>query len=241
MTGLACYHKKNIPEWYDTLSEQDRWAVQASFWRAVAATCQVSPAIFCYDLMNEPILPGKQPATDWLAGELDGKHFVQRLTLGLNGRTREQIAAAWTDKMVDAIRDHDTRHLVTVGVIPWVFVFGGGRPLFYSPAVGNRLDFVAVHFYPKKGEIDKALQALKAYEVGKPLLIEELFPLKCSKEELVTFINQSTDHTDGWISFYWGKSAQELRAKESPTIADAIIASWLETFQGMSEGVKAGR
>ena len=33
LTGLACYHKKNIPAWYDALSEQDRWAVQAAFGR----------------------------------------------------------------------------------------------------------------------------------------------------------------------------------------------------------------
>ena len=150
VTGLACYHKKNIPAWYDALSEQDRWAVQAEFWESVAEVCKDSPAIFCYDLMNEPILPGKEPATEWLTGELDDKYFVQRLTLDLKGRSREQVAEAWTGAMVAAIRKHDKRHMITVGVIPWVFVFGGGKPLFHSPRVGKQLDFVAVHFYPQK-------------------------------------------------------------------------------------------
>ena len=235
VTGLACYHKKNIPAWFDKLSEPDRWAVQARFWEAVARVCHNSPAIFCYDLMNEPILPGKEPAKEWLAGELAGKYFVQRLTLDLKGRTRGQVAERWVNTMVDAIRKHDKRHMITVGVIPWVFVFGGGKPLFFSPSVGKRLDFVAVHFYPKKGEIDKALKALKAYEVGKPLVIEEMFPLKCSQDELAKFIRASADHADGWISFYWGATAQQLQAKDKPTIGEAITASWLKKFRQLSK------
>ncbi|MCA9066570.1 MAG: cellulase family glycosylhydrolase, partial [Planctomycetaceae bacterium] len=77
LTGLGCYHKQDVPAWYDALSESDRWDVQVRFWQAVADVCRESPAIFCYDLMNEPILPGKDPETDWLAGDLAGKHFVQ--------------------------------------------------------------------------------------------------------------------------------------------------------------------
>ena len=241
ITGLACYHKKNIPPWYDKLDAAARWKTQAVFWEAVARTCHDSPAIFCYDLMNEPILPGKEPATEWLAGEFGGKHFVQRIALDLNGRTREEIAKQWVNQMVAAIRKHDKEHMITVGVIPWVFVFGGGKPLFYSPEVGKRLDFVSVHFYPRKGEVDKATKALQAYEVGKPLVIEEMFPLKCSQEELVQFVNESAKHADGWISFYWGATAKELREKEKPTFGDAITASWLEKFQEMSRGMKTGK
>src|SRR6516162_845128 len=37
LTGLGCYHKKDVPAWYDKLSEKDRWAVQARFWQAVVA------------------------------------------------------------------------------------------------------------------------------------------------------------------------------------------------------------
>lgn len=235
VTGLACYHKQNIPDWYDALGESERWAVQAKFWESIAKVCSNSPAVFCYDLMNEPILPGNEPATEWLAGELGGKFFVQRLTLDLKGRTRQQVAEAWVNTMVDAIRKHDQRHLVTVGVIPWVFVFGGGEPLFHSPTVGKRLDFVAVHFYPEKGEMEKAVTALKAYEVGKPLVIEEMFPLQCSQDELVKFIRQSAEWTDGWIGFYWGQTPKQLRDKDNATIGEAITASWLEQFQSMSK------
>jgi hypothetical protein len=106
---------------------------------------------------------------------------------------------------------------------------------------GKQLDFVAAHFYPKKGEVEKAIAALAAYELGKPLLIEEMFPLKCSVDELSEFINKSADKVDGWISFYWGATAEELRSKNNATIGEAITASWLEKFREMSEGVKDQR
>jgi hypothetical protein len=241
VTGLACYHKKNIPDWYDKLEEQRRWAVQAAFWEAVAGACRESPAIFCYDLMNEPILPGKEPATEWLAGELGGKFFVQRLSLDLQGRTREEVAKAWVETMVRAIRRHDKRSMITVGVIPWVFVFGGGKPLFHSPPVGEKLDFVAVHFYPKQGEVEKALKALKAYEVGKPLVVEEMFPLKCGSDELVELIRKSAAHADGWISFYWGTPAAELQAKKDRSIGEAITAEWLKKFAELSDSMRSAK
>ncbi|QDT11745.1 cellulase family glycosylhydrolase [Planctomycetes bacterium K23_9] len=234
ITGLACYHKQNIPDWLDQLSEQDRWKAQAVFWESVAKTCRHSPAVFCYDLMNEPILPGKKPTTEWLGGKLDGKFFVQRIALDLRGRERAEVAKAWVDQMVDAIRKHDQRHLVTVGVIPWVYVFGGGKPLFHSAAVGERLDFVAVHFYPKKGEVQNAITALRAYQIGKPLIVEEMFPLACSQDELAEFVDQSAEFVDGWVSFYWGATAADLHAKKDRTIADAITAKWLDRFRAMS-------
>jgi hypothetical protein len=213
LTGLGCYHKKEVPAWYDKLGETDRWKTQAHFWAAIAKVGADSPAIFCYDLMNEPILPGKKKATDWLAGEFGGKHFVQRIALDLSGRTRQQVAKAWVDKLVAAIRRQDQRHMITVGVIPWALTFPGAKPLFYAPEVGAKLDFVSVHFYPKTGEVDKALKALAVYDVGKPLVIEEMFPLKCGLPELARFVTQSAKTADGWTGFYWGRTLEEYRAE----------------------------
>ncbi|EMI43433.1 cellulase family glycosylhydrolase [Rhodopirellula sp. SWK7] len=239
ITGLACYHKSNVPRWYDQQSEEARWKTQAFFWEAVASVCRDSPAVFCYDLMNEPILAGKKPESDWLGGELGGKFFVQRLTLDLAGRSRSDVAKAWVDQMVNAIRKHDDRHLITVGVIPWVFAFGGGKPLFYSPEVSERLDFASVHFYPEKEQVGKAITALKAYDIGKPLVVEEMFPMKCSAPELIEFVRTSKSFADGWISFYWGSTAKQLREKEGATIAHAITASWLEQFESVAEEMKS--
>ena len=232
ITGLACYHKKNIPEWYDALPETERWATQAAFWRAVAETCSGSPAIFCYDLMNEPIVSGKKPETEWLGGELAGKYFVQRINLELAGRSREQVAKAWVKRMTDAIRSVDRNHLITVGVIPWAHVWKNAKPFFYSPEVGGPLDFVSVHFYPGKGDVDGSLEALKVYEIGKPLVIEEVFPLKSSIEETAEFIERSRSFTDGWISFYWGKTIEECA--QAGDFKGALVAQWLRRFKAMS-------
>jgi len=235
VTGLGCYHKQDVPPWYDALAEDARWAVQARFWKVVAAICKDSPAVFCYDLMNEPILPGRKPETEWLTGELGGKFFVQRIALDLAGRTRAEIARDWVKRMASAIRDADDRHMITVGVIPWAMTFKGAKPLFYSPEVGQPLDFVSVHFYPKKDDVDGALAALKVYEIGKPLVIEEIFPLRCGIEELERFIDGSRKHADGWISFYWGKTIEENQQKGD--LKGAVIAQWLRVFRSLSPGV----
>ncbi|MFG0330871.1 MAG: cellulase family glycosylhydrolase [Phycisphaerales bacterium] len=231
LTGLGCYHKDETPAWYTDLGESGRWRVQARFWESVAAVGAESPAIFCYDLMNEPILPGADKVeSDWLAGAFGGKYFVQRIALDLDGRSREEVARAWVDQLVDAIRRHDDDALITVGVIPWAHTFPGAEPLFYSPLVGERLDFVSVHFYPKRGEVDQALEALSVYDLGKPIVVEEMFPLHCSVEELLQFVASSRPVADGWISFYWGETTNELESKAAATIGDLMLLNWLRAF-----------
>jgi hypothetical protein len=74
VTGLGAYRRADVPSWYDTLAdEQQRWAAQARFWSAVAARVAGSPAIFAFDLMNEPVIPnGRLAPGGWLRGELAG-------------------------------------------------------------------------------------------------------------------------------------------------------------------------
>jgi len=232
ITGLACYEKRNVPAWYDRLSEADRWDVQSRFWEAVARTCAGSDAVFCYDLMNEPVLPGKKKETEWLAGEFGGKSFVQRIALDLAARTRRQVAKAWVDKLVAAVRRHDRRALVTVGVIPWAYAFwpGAKKPLFYSDGVDEGLDFVSVHLYPKRNDVPKALKALACYDVGKPVVIEETFNLRCGLEDLDAFLDGSRRVADGWIGHYFGRTIEQYE-REKGTIADAIHKSFLEYFR----------
>ncbi|HEX6960368.1 MAG TPA: cellulase family glycosylhydrolase [Lacipirellula sp.] len=232
ITGLGCYHKQDVPPWYDALSEDQRWQAQAKFWQAIAAVGKDSPAVFAYDLMNEPILPGDKPESEWLAKPLGDKHFVQRIALDLAGRTRQNIAKAWVDMLATAIHEVDPQSMITVGVIPWAHVWPTARPLFYSPEVGRPLDFVSVHFYPERGEVQKALDALRVYEVGKPLVIEEIFPLKTSGEEVLQFIDDSKPIADGWISFYWGETIDECEARGD--MAGAITAAWLKQFRDNS-------
>ncbi|MCA9204671.1 MAG: cellulase family glycosylhydrolase, partial [Planctomycetales bacterium] len=161
VTGLGCYHKQDVPQWYDDLAEADRWNVQARFWREVANVCKTSPAVFCYDLMNEPVVAGgDKKRDDWLGPGFGGKHFVQYITLDRAGRERPEIARKWVQTLVKAIRKHDQRHLVTVGLVPWSLDRPGLTSGFVPEKVADDLDFVAVHIYPEKGKVDEAIETL---------------------------------------------------------------------------------
>ncbi len=230
LTGLGCYHLDAIPPWLDALSEADRWEVQARFWETIAETCAGHPAVFCYDLMNEPVITAaKKGEHPWLAGELDGFYFVQRICNDPGQRSRNQIAADWVKQMVDAIRKHDADTLVTVGVIPWALPFPGAKPIFYSPDAAKHLDFVSVHFYPESEKVPRAVEALSVYDIGKPIVVEEIFPLSCSIEELDEFIDQSSTRVDGWISHYFGRTIEEHADGAEP--AGAISAAFFKYWQ----------
>lgn len=231
LTGLGCYHKADIPAWYDDMSEAERWRVQAAFWEAVAETCADSPAIFCYDLMNEPVVPGRRRKQgEWLGPGFGGKHFVQMISLDPRGRERPEIARSWIRQLSAAIRKHDQRHLITVGLVQWSLDRPGLTSGFVPSEIASELDFLCVHLYPESGEVDEALETLKAFAaVGKPLVIEETFPLKCSAAELGQFLEEARDITDGVIGFYWGKTPQQIR--ESGTLKDVLMLAWLELFQ----------
>ena len=238
VTGLGCYHKQDVPPWYEALDESARWGVQARFWEAVAGVCRDSPAVFCYDLMNEPVVGG-QGDKDWLPGPpLGGKYYIQRITLDRRGRTDKEVAAAWVRKLTGAIRSVDRRHLITVGVIPWAQVFKGAKPLFHSPEVGGPLDFVAVHFYPKGDNVEESLAALRVYEVGKPLVVEEIFPLHASIETTEQFMKRSASHVDGWVSFYWGRSIEENEKKGD--FVGALMGKWLRHFRELRPHLTPG-
>src|ERR1051326_768056 len=121
VTGLACYRPADVPAWYDALDEPARWAAQAKFWEAVAEVCASSPAVFCYDLINEPISPAQRRApSQWSSGSLFGGYdFLQYIALDPAGRSREDIAVQWIRRMTAAIRRHDRQSLITVGLLPW--------------------------------------------------------------------------------------------------------------------------
>jgi len=240
LTGLGCYHLDAVPGWFDELSEEERWHVQARFWEAVAKQCSGHPAVFCYDLMNEPVIgKPKEGEHPWLLGELEGFYFVQRISNSPGVRDRREIARSWVEMMVRAIRKHDRDGLVTVGVIPWAHVWPKAKPVFYGPEAAKHLDFISVHFYPKKGEVDKALAALKVYDLGKPLVVEETFALKCSIAELDAFIDGASDRVEGWISHYFGSSIEEHAAGAKP--GGPLSAGFLKYWQAKGSQVLAGQ
>jgi hypothetical protein len=241
LTGLSCYHLKRVPDWYDALDEADRWDAQAVWWAAIAKACSGHPAVFCYDLMNEPVVGGKPKEGEprWLAGELGGMYFVQRIATDVGKRTNDQVAEAWVQKLTAAIRKQDPKTLITVGVIPWAQIWPGAKPIFYSPEARKHLDFVSIHVYPKSGELDKAINAIATYEMGKPIVIEETFPLSCSMDELKTFIDRSAERADGWVSHYFGHTIEEheKEATLSGKISAAFLQYWRERGKTIADAV----
>jgi len=230
LTGLGCYHKQDVPEWYDRLSETDRWQAQAAFWEAIARQCADSPAIFCYDLMNEPVVPGgRRKPGEWLGPPFAGKHFVQFVTLDQGERTRPEIARAWIRELSAAVRKHDRRHLITVGLVSWSLDRPGLTSGFVPEKIVGELDFLSVHVYPETAQPGEAIKTLAGFSVGKPVVIEETFPLKCTVGQLDRFLDDSRQHAAGWMGFYWGKTPEECR--RSNQIRDVLMLGWLELFQ----------
>lgn len=221
--GLNAFKKDLQPAWYTNMNEQERWATQAIFWEAVAGAVGKSPAILGYDLMNEPML-GNHAEKVWLPGEsYGGFHFAQNITLNLNGRTEEQVLNSWMGKMTEAIRKKDSKHLITVGFLPY------SKFANYSK---NSLDALSTHIYPKSGEFAKDYTLIQQYQSTKPLIISETFPLNCYDSELRDFIKSQNQYVNGWIWIGGGRSIEELTPAQ--TIPDAMLVAALKMFKEMA-------
>ncbi len=229
VTGLGCYHRQDVPEWYDRLDEEERWAAQATFWVGIAEELRSEPAVFCFNLMNEPVVPGgKRTDRDWLGPPFADKHFVQFITLDQAGRQRTAIARAWIDRLVQAICSVDERHLITVGLVDWSLDRPGLTSGFVPNQACGSLDFISVHCYPEAEKMEDASATVRGFQMGKPIVVEETFPLKCRSQQLVDFIEEHRDFVSGWLSFYWGKPIDELQ--KSNDIGERILWDWLKRF-----------
>jgi hypothetical protein len=209
VVGLGSYRPERDPAWYVELSEQQRWAAQATFWGTIAEALAGRPGVFAFNLMNEPIVAGErlEPGAWVPPEEIEGLHYVHYITLDPAGRDRADIAVAWIRQMTRAIRAHDRQRLITVGVFP---LFGVPDASGFAPRrIAQEVDFIAVHLYPEAGRVDETLRLLAAYDAGTPVLIEEVFPLNGGIDDYRKFLEGSRAIADGWVSFYWGEPAQD--------------------------------
>jgi hypothetical protein len=230
LTGLACYRPADTPKWYDAMNEQQRWNAQSNFWRFAAATCAGSPSVFCYDLINEPLVPGgvRKPG-EWRSGNLLGEYdFLQFITLDPGQRPREDVAVQWTAEMRAAIRSRDPRTLITVGLLPWGPEWGylsGFVPL----KIASNLDFISVHIYPDSKKMGEAMESLRHFVVGKPVVIEETFMLTCNTAEEEQFLRDSRKIACGWIGHYDGLALPDFEALEQTkkiTSVQSLFRDW---------------
>jgi hypothetical protein len=151
------------------------------------------------------------------------------ISLDQKGRPRPDIARAWTKQLAAAVRASDPAGLVTVGLVDWSLDRPGLTSGFVPAQVAPELDFVSVHLYPEAGKLDEAHKTLEGFGVGKPVVVEETFPLRCSPAELGRFIDRAGPRAAGWVGFYWGQPPEELR--RSREIKDALTLGWLEMFE----------
>jgi hypothetical protein len=231
ITGLACYQIDNRMAWYDTLDDERRWKTQEFFWSTVAETCAKSPAVFCYDLVNEPAAQG-EIADGWYTGRMGDVEFCQRLTLNQPQRSGDDIFREWTKRMVAAIRSHDQGRLITLGMLPF--------PGAYK-AAADQLDFVSPHLYPKSNKVDAEIELLKKFDFGKPIVIGETFPLSCSAAEEREFLLKSHGLAQGWIGHWPDQSPKklaEVRKQGKISIEQAIWLSWVELFRDIGSEMK---
>ena len=194
------------------------------FWHEIGSRYKDETAIFAWDLLNEPMILWEskvmlQKWHNWLLdkykdtaslakawddlgdGEsLETAAIPQNDVNAGNQRLydyqlfRESIAWEWTKRQVDAIREVDPNHMVTVGLIQWSFPLvraswggnagkPGGYAAFNPKKLAPLLDFTCIHFYPVLGDPGnpesadlntRYLQAAADYcYAGKPVVLGE--------------------------------------------------------------------
>jgi len=200
----------------------------------VAQVCRSSQAVFCYRSHQRTGLTlGKRAAGKWRSGSLFGGYdFLQYIALDPAGRKREDMPVQWIRRLTAAIRKHDQATLITVGQLPWSRQWKHLSG-FLPEKVAPELDFLSVHIYPDTKKLGEELECLRQFAVGKPVVIEETFPLNCSIGELETFMRASRDIACGWIGHYNGETLAELDELERAgklTMPQAVYRSWQRLF-----------
>jgi endo-1,4-beta-mannosidase len=145
-------HWEGTPPWVrqeEDIAGDRRLAGLEAFWKQFAARYRGRPALFAYDLRNEPEVPWTGPNMQrkwnaWLAGHYAGvdkaatawgsnaaslawgqvpppptRDALTNRLLLDYQRFREELADEWTRRQVRAIKAADPRALVTVGLIQW--------------------------------------------------------------------------------------------------------------------------
>jgi len=217
ITGLAAYRKNDSPDWYDMLSDKERWKTQKVFWKSIAQKLEGKNAVFAYNLMNEPVVSvgcSVLDACDWLPGNgFGGFHFVQNISRDPD-KTFAPTIKEWTAEMTNAIRSEDSRTMITIG-----FLNLGNIQQFEE-----NLDYVSAHIYPKSELLEEAIDFIENNQTS-PLVIEETANLYCNISELEIFLDAIEGKYHGLLGHYSGKNLDEL---SNGTVANALSKNFIE-------------
>lgn len=220
ITGDLVWQPSHAPAWYDQLPVQQRWQVQARFWRAVAHAASSSPAVLCYELTSEPIVA---PTPGYYYGQIGNFFFVQSIATA-QGSQADTLARAWTRLLAKAVRSQDHRP-VTIGLLPTTT-----GP--FAPAnVADLLDMLVVHEYPTTGQAPAAISLIDSFaHLHKPVLLGETFMLSDDAATQNAFLTGAAPHLVGAFEFYDGRNPANIQVH---TISDAITRASLQQFQAL--------
>lgn len=229
VVGLGCYHRDSVPAWYDALGQEQRWQVQAFFWHTLATRYRGCGTVFCFDLMNEPLVPSRcRRERGWLGQDYHGSHFTQYIALHGTPPTRSAIARTWTQTLTAAIRRADPQRLVTIGLVDWSLPHCKPSSGFVPQDIAPLLDFVCLHIYPDSGNVAGAVSVVEQFRLGKPLLVDESFPLRCSNEEFDSFLSAIRPLVNGLLGFYTAQVAAPQT--EHHHVRNRAMREWLQVF-----------
>jgi endo-1,4-beta-mannosidase len=168
-------HWEGVPPYWKPDRFAGEQALQAleSFWRTLGLRYRDEPAIFAWDLLNEPHMPWfveewRRAWTRWLKAKYGSQETGANAAVPEDKANRgdprlldwqlfrEHLADEWVRRQVEALRKADPTHLVTVGYIQWSYpLVRTGNPSLYAAFNPRRqaqwLDFICVHFYPVLG------------------------------------------------------------------------------------------
>src|SRR4029434_11098449 len=98
------------------------------------------------------------------------------------------------------------------------------------------------HIYPDTTKPGEAMECLRHFVVGKPVVIEETFPLSCDAAQLEAFLRASKEIACGWIGHYDGNTPDELDALEQAgklSVAQGVYREWLRRFVRLNPEVSS--
>lgn len=163
---------EGAPAWWNELTPYEGYArpdliaAQQIAWRGIGRAMRGHPALFAYELHNEPFVPWRaSPAlreqwTAWRAQHAPSapedlpvpKEPLCWDWIADFQRFREHIAVNYTRQMTTAIREVDDTHMITFGLHQKSAPFDWYPPDPYTAFNPHQLvelvDYTSVHFYP---------------------------------------------------------------------------------------------
>ena len=120
LTGLGCYHKADVPDWYDSLFGGRPLGGPGEVLGGGRRAVQGQPGRLLLRPDERAGGVRRQAEAGRLAGRgVRGQAFRAVHQPGPGGRQRPDIARVWIKTLVAAIRKHDPKHLITVGLVDW--------------------------------------------------------------------------------------------------------------------------